>query len=110
MVRGCLDFQKHGLNPPTVVKEAVEEYQRDEDSVADFIEECCIVGPEYSVGATAAYEAFEQWWEKNVSKKPPTQRRFGTFFSRRFKKEKTGTIKYTGVGLLADQSDQMFTG
>ena len=111
MVRGCLEFQKIGLEPPAVVKEAVQEYQRDEDSVADFIDECCVVGPGYSVGATAAYEAFEKWWEKNVSKKVPTQRRFGTFFSRRFGKEKQGTIKYTGVGLLCDPStepDKMF--
>ncbi len=100
LVRGCLEFQEIGLNEPAAVKAAVEAYQRDEDLIADFIEECCVVGDEYTVGATAAYERFAQWWEFNVSKKVPKMKAFGTLFGKKFQREKIGTVRYLGVGLL----------
>ena len=77
MVRGSLQYLQRGLDPPPVVKEAVEEYQRDEDILADFVDECCVVGEGYQVGATALYDIFERWWKKNVSKNAPKQKRFG---------------------------------
>lgn len=105
MVRGCLEFQKIGLNRPAVVKMAVEEYKQEEDIIGDFISECCITGSEYHVGATQVYERFVEWWHINVSNKEPKMRRFGTLFSKRFKKEKSGTVKYLGVGLLSDPEE-----
>jgi len=105
MVKGCLIWQQQGIDPPAIVKSAVAEYQREEDVLSDFIDECCITGPEYSVGATAVYSAFQKWWETNVSKNAPKQKRFGTWFSKRFKKEKDGTMKYFGVALLAEDED-----
>lgn len=104
MVKGCLDWQNQGLNPPAIVKEAVKEYRRDEDSIADFIEECCVVGPGYSVGSTAIYEVFEDWWKINISNRVPKQKRLGTLLTRRFEKRKTPRITYFGVGLLSDNT------
>ncbi|HCY87851.1 MAG TPA: DNA primase [Desulfobacteraceae bacterium] len=103
MVRGCLDWQKEGLAPPTAVKEAVKEYRRDEDSVADFIDERCVVGLSYKVTAAAVYADFEEWWKVNVSNRVPKKKRFGTWFGKRFERVKRGTIWYEGVGLLAEQ-------
>lgn len=105
MVRGCLDYQERGLDPPPVVKEAVEEYQRDEDIIADFIEECCVVGETLKVGATAMYDIFERWWKKNVSKNVPKQKRFGSLMGRRFERVKDSVYKYKGVGLLDGVED-----
>ena len=104
-VRGCLEYQRIGLDPPPVVKEAVEEYQRDEDILADFVDECCILGQEYKVGATALYDVFERWWKKNVSKNAPKQKRFGTLMGRRFERVKDGIYKYLGIGLLENVED-----
>ena len=106
MVKGCLIWQQQGIDPPTIVKAAVADYQREEDTLSDFIDECCILGEQYSVGATAAYAAFEKWWQTNVSKNAPKQKRFGTWFSKRFEKRKDGTMKYFGVALLAEDADQ----
>ncbi|EMS79182.1 phage/plasmid primase, P4 family [Desulfotignum phosphitoxidans DSM 13687] len=110
MVRGCLEWQQVGLDPPSIVKAAVDEYQKDEDSVGDFIEECCITGPGYSVGATALYQRFEAWWKENVSNRIPKQRRFGDWMKKKkFEKVKSGTIKYNGIGLLdGDDSDSQY--
>jgi len=114
MVRGCLQWQKEGLNRPAIVKEAVKDYQRDEDSVGDFIDECCIVGPDYTVGASTVYTAFEEWWKENVSNRIPKKKRFGQWFGKRFERVKSGTVNYHGVGLLAGKDNaadenRMFT-
>ncbi|MCK5541693.1 MAG: DNA primase [Desulfobacterales bacterium] len=105
MVRGSLDWQMRGLQPPAAAKNAVAEYRRGEDSVGDFIEQCCIVGHDYSVSAAAVYQEFEEWWKVNVSNRIPKMKRFGQWFGKRFEREKSGTIKYIGVGLLSDVDD-----
>lgn len=102
MVRGCLEWQRDGLKRPAAVKEAVADYQRDEDSIADFIDECCLVGPDYTVTAAGVYAAFEVWWKENVSNYIPKKKRFGQWFGKRFEREKVGTVRYKGVGLLSN--------
>jgi len=105
MVRGCLDWQNKGLRPPTAAKKAVDDYRRDEDSVGDFVEACCIIGTDYIVSANAVYQEFEEWWKTNVSNRIPKMKRFGQWFGKRFERVKSGTIKYKGVGLLSDLDD-----
>ena len=38
LVRGCLRWQRDGLNPPEKVRAATEEYRRNEDLLADFLQ------------------------------------------------------------------------
>jgi len=101
MVRGCLSWQVQGVAPPAAVQEAVQSYQREEDMIAEFVEACCIVGEQYSVGATAVYIEFETWWKNNVSNFVPKQKKFGGWFSKRYERRKEGSMKYFGVGLIA---------
>ncbi len=101
MVAGCLMYQKDGLRPPEAVKNAVQEYRKDEDNLGDFIDQCCVVGEKYKTGSSELYAAFETWWEKNVSKKIPKPKPFGTWMGKRFERVKEGKIYYRGIGLLA---------
>ena len=39
-IAGALLWQKEGLDTPQAIKEAVEDYRTDEDSLADFLSEC----------------------------------------------------------------------
>lgn len=103
MVRGCLEWQRAGrLKRPSVVRMAVKDYQRDEDSVGAFLDECCVVGPEYKVGSSAVYSVFETWWTKNISNRVPKHKWMGNLLSKRFEKRKTPLTTYFGVGLLDD--------
>ena len=45
MVRGCMDWQQHGLGEPEDVKAATDTYQAEQDTVGGFITECCRVHP-----------------------------------------------------------------
>jgi len=100
LVEGYLLWQKKGLSPPPIVKQAVAEYRRNEDILSDFLDECCEIGPELNEGASVLYDCFENWWTKNVSKNPPKQRRFGQWLGMRFEKQKIkGVYVYDGISL-----------
>lgn len=101
LVRGCLAWQHHGLNPPPAVKKATDAYRRDQDRLADWIDECCYLDPAASVKASEAYDNFKTWWEKNVSKKVPSQHKFGKWMTRRFRKEKSGVYVYYGIDIIS---------
>jgi len=101
LVRGCLEYQAQGLNPPPRVKQATAEYRRDEDILADFIEERCVTGEHMIVDAKDLYEEFKDWFEENVGKRVWSQHAFGRAMSRKFERHKSGTYKYLGIGLLA---------
>ena len=44
MIEGCLDWQRNGLIRPQVIDEATKEYFEDQDSYAQWVEECCDIG------------------------------------------------------------------
>jgi putative DNA primase/helicase len=105
LVRNCLAYQERGLDPPPIIKQATAEYRRDEDLLADFLDEFCFKSPGTRVGASDIYTAFRGWWEAHVSKRSiPSQKKFGRWMSRKFDRRKDGTFYYLGVNLLDDRT------
>jgi len=104
MIRGYLECQaQNGLNPPEEVLEATSEYRREEDTIGEFIEDCCVVDGAVFVGATELYEAFEKWHELHKGKRVPSQKWFGKRMGDRFKRVRGhGPTRYQGIGLLAE--------
>lgn len=105
LVRGCLEWQRVGIAPPAKVREATSEYRRDEDLLADFVDECCDLQqegqPEIRSKASDLYDAFCAWFKRNVSaKKSISQKAFGKMMLERFQRErKGGTYYYFGVSV-----------
>ena len=68
LVRGCLEWQRVGIAPPAKVREATSEYRRDEDLLADFVDECCDLQqegqPEIRSKASDLYDAFCAWFKQ----------------------------------------------
>jgi len=60
-IEGCLEWQRTGLNPPAVVRDATDAYLASEDSIANWIEERCTVVPNEQDRATALFESWTQW-------------------------------------------------
>jgi putative DNA primase/helicase len=101
LVRGCLRWQRDGLAPPKVIIDATKAYQREEDVLADFLDQKCHRNPKYEVPATDIYDAFKEWHSENVSKKYTiSQKKFGSLMKDKFDKVKRGTYFYKGVRLL----------
>ena len=57
-VRGALAYQQEGLNLPTAVQEAREEYRRDMDLLAEWLDEHCDIGPNQ---VTTSGELWANW-------------------------------------------------
>jgi putative DNA primase/helicase len=60
-VRGCLEWQRIGLNAPPAVLAATVEYRQEEDRIGEFIHEKCQEGPELCEGSTPLYNAYKVW-------------------------------------------------
>ncbi len=98
LVRGCLEWQKRGLNPPKDVTEATEKYRRNEDIMADFLDECCFKDPGADEKASALYNRFVSWYHDNIGKNEPTGTWFGKQLGQKFEKSKQeGCIVYHGI-------------
>jgi putative DNA primase/helicase len=50
-IEGCLEWQRIGLAPPSKVLAATDEYLTSQDSLAQWIAECCITGPNESASS-----------------------------------------------------------
>lgn len=98
LVRGCLAWQDRGLDPPVKVRDAIAAYRRDEDLLADFIEDACELhpdDPDKRTTATALYDAFCHWFRENVSaKKTIAQKRFAKMAQERFRRDRKGGVYY----------------
>lgn len=102
LICGCIKWQEEGLNPPRVILEAIAGYQRDENLLADWIEDCAELDPNAKAQASDLYDSFSEWFIKNVSRKGFSQRRFGRLMNAAgFQRMKSGTVQYTGLSLLA---------
>ena len=61
VVRGCLDWQRHGLAIPATVRTATEEYRSNEDRLTEFLDTCTIRGDAHKAKATDLYAAYQRW-------------------------------------------------
>lgn len=107
LVRGCLQWQVDGgLNPPEVVLEATAEYQKEEDLLAGFIEDCCMAEPQAKTKSKELYDAFYLWFEEQVGKRVPVQKTFGKLMGKKFDRCKSGgLVCYAGIALRPDIED-----
>lgn len=104
LVRGCLLWQRDGLKPPHEITDATEQYRRNEDLLADFIEECCLREPGAKAKSSVLYARFIDWYHDNVGQKEPTGTWFGKQLSQKYEKHKSeGCVVYHGIALNSSQ-------
>jgi putative DNA primase/helicase len=108
LVRGCIEWQQQGLNPPQVVLSATEQYRFSEDLLSEFIEACCYPPKETSADArikfSEIYDEFKNWYCKTVGdeKYCPKKKKFSALMEKRFKKVKaSGYVWFYGLSLKA---------
>ena len=74
MVRGCLLWQREGLEPPPAVVAAVADYRAEEDTLADFLDACTTENPDSYTTHATLFGAYRQWAESNGLRHPLTSR------------------------------------
>ncbi len=97
-VRGCIDWRLNGLGEPQVVTEATGDYQLAEDSLANFIAECCILEDWARVRASDLLDAFREW---SGTKSITTRKLTAMLIERGIQKHRNNGLWYVGIGLPA---------
>ena len=64
-VKGCLDWQRAGLGEPEIVSRETSGYRREQDLLADFLDDCCVLDPASLVSKVDLKTAYAQWCEGN---------------------------------------------
>ena len=76
LVRGCLAWQREGLNPPMAVLQTTEEYKAEMDPLVEFIEDCCIISARAQAKNPDLWEAYTTWCKNNGEKYPLGRKKF----------------------------------
>ena len=105
-IQGCLDWQRHGLQPPAKVQAATQAYREEMDVFGPFIRECCVIHPHAEVWANDLWNAYKAWCA-NAGVKEYSQTKFGRYLTaNRWQADGTsGRIKRLGIGLRDIRSD-----
>ena len=101
LVRGCLEYQEKGLNPPAAVTDATDEYKKDEDVIGNYLGERCELDPHSRVKAGVLFKNYCAWCQES-SLKPLTATAFGIDIKTRFDSEKSTYVYYIGLSIRED--------
>ena len=99
-VEGCLQWIGDGLEPPTTVSEATDEYRVEYDPLAEFLDSACEPDPGARVGAAELYEHYRRWAGSRGMKEIEQLRStmFGRKLGQRLPKVRTGAgVFYEGI-------------
>jgi len=83
MVCGALKWQKSGLREPSVVTQATSQYRSTMETFSEFVEECCVEGPEHWVQSDLLFEEHERWSRENIEQSPQSQRAISKLLRKR---------------------------
>jgi putative DNA primase/helicase len=105
IVRGAIEWQRHGLGEPEEVRAATAGYREESDRLAEFIAEECIEGPAFRVAMADLYKAYRSWGESR-GEFPMGPRTFGERLRERGVQPAKGTggkRMWLGIGVLRPQ-------
>jgi putative DNA primase/helicase len=98
LVRGCLKWQRYGLNSPESIRAATMAYRKEEDLIGKFINDRCVVKDTAEAKGGELYSAYHEWCEKN-GHCSMSGTNFGKDLKERFDSYTKGTVRYVGIGL-----------
>ncbi len=106
-VRGCLEWQRIGLKPPSSVRAATLAYREEMDVLGAFLKDRCTLDPEVLCPSGALYAAYQEWCQMG-GERAVTQTRFGRALSERgfeeVRKRPAGRVRQ-GIGLALDSPE-----
>jgi putative DNA primase/helicase len=81
MIEGCLNWQKDGLTRPDVVVNATNEYFSEQDTVHQWVEDCCTLGARQSDTLKTLFKSWSDYAIAN-GEKPGSSKWFNQTLSR----------------------------
>ena len=105
LVRGCIEWQQMGLQPPDTVRFATKSYQTEEDSLGAFLEDCTVKDPDCRVLMKDLYERYVRWCDTSGEGKPVGSKSFAKGLKAKGMESVHGRIGYFYPGLKLVDSD-----
>jgi putative DNA primase/helicase len=65
LIEGALRWQREGLRTPAVIVNVTDEYRGEMDVIGNFIRECCVQKPEFSIRARELFRVYQDWCAEN---------------------------------------------
>jgi putative DNA primase/helicase len=102
-VRGLADWQFNGLQPPDEVVDATAAYRAEQDTLAEFLAEECMIDRELKAKAGLLYERYRGFLG-GLGLSPISSTAFGkAMIERGFERHKSGGNWYLGLGLRSSE-------
>jgi putative DNA primase/helicase len=102
VVRGCLAWQREGLQAPEEVRQATKAYRAEMDVLAAFLADCCVRDEDEDAFAGELWGAWKRWCEE-TGEQAGTQKRFGGRLAERgflnHRDSRTGRKVWAGLSL-----------
>jgi putative DNA primase/helicase len=109
LVRGCIDWQRSGLQPPATVLAATQQYRAESDDVARFVDECCTRGDYAKTKSSTLFEAYQRWArDQGAVAAQLSQKAFSERLTALgFEAARTKTERYwRGIGLTTNDTEE----
>ena len=74
-IDGCLAWQRDGLDPPDIVRDATSQYLAAEDAMGRWVEDRCTLGPSYWTSGAALFADWQEWCQQ-TGERAGSQKRF----------------------------------
>ena len=101
LMDGYRAWQAGGFAEPEQVAEATRTYKAESDPLGRFIDQKCLTGIAYHVGANELFTAYEKWC-KDEREDPGSLTAFGSAIQNKgFEKYRSNGSRYRGIGLQA---------
>ena len=105
MVRGAVEWYKHGLQVPKCIKDNTESYRNDQNVLGQFLEERCAQSPELTVSKRDLYDDYHLWAERS-GEYVMGKVEFWERMSVMFEEGRSKAMRYfKGVGLKSSSMD-----
>lgn len=72
-IAGCLEWQRDGLKPPSIITDAVRAYREESDTLGRFIAECCEVAKLAQVKSSSFFQRYQHFAEQAGERSMPSK-------------------------------------
>ena len=99
-LRGCARWQREGLNPPPIVREATDAYFAEQDVIGEWMGERCEVHPTFRAPSSALFRDWKQW-ATSRGEEAGSEKKFSGQMERHAGKQRTKAgVMFLGMRLL----------
>lgn len=102
IIDGAIKWQNEGLNPPTKVRAASQDYRDEMDVITMFVRDNCTIGADFKASGSELYTKYKSWATEN-NEYAMSKQKFGKEMQKKFEKKRNNGSWYHGLKLNKDE-------